>query len=197
MNKDIPRYAAGLIGSVASLFLLASHPFEPKVVLASGFFAFACVTDTLSSRIPNALTVSLFAAGVVLNAWTEGPPGLLAALLGCAAGLGLLLLPYLMGGMGGGDVKTFGALGALLGAKPILQVFIYTALFGGALSLLHHLFARGLKGKSREWGVALRAFTATGQAACLTPTSSEKLRFPYAAAIAFGYFAHVQWGEAL
>ena len=46
----------------------------------------------------------------------EGAAGLWTALLGLLAGFVLLLIPYLLGGMGAGDVKALAALGALLGA---------------------------------------------------------------------------------
>jgi prepilin peptidase CpaA len=193
----VPRYVTGFSAAAVSLFFVLGREVEPEVAIASGFFLLACLIDTLRSRIPNVLTLALFTAGVIFNVWNSGLGGLTTAASGCAVGLSSLFIPYLMGGMGGGDVKAFGALGAILGPWPVFQVFLYTALFGGVLSVLHYAFAHNLREKLSECGRALFAFAGSGEVACVRPAFSEKLRFPYAAAIAFGYFAHVTWGGPL
>ena len=43
--------------------------------------------------------------------------GLTDSLLGCTVGLGLLLIPYAIGGMGAGDVKLFAGVGAWVGCE--------------------------------------------------------------------------------
>ena len=193
-GKDAPRYVTGLAGLAISLLFLVAYRNELKIVIASAFFALICATDTLESRIPNPLNLALLAAGFAYNFWASGPWGLLHAGSGCLVGLCFLLVPYLMGGVGGGDVKAFAALGSLLGPGPIFRVFLYTALFGGALAVLHYAFAHNLREKAAQWAGALRAFSLTGEARCLRPATSETLRFPYAAAIAFGFFAYIHWG---
>ena len=47
-----------------------------------------------------------------------------------------MFLFYVFGGMGGGDVKLMGAVGALLGHRLIMPVVIYTALIGGVMAFL-------------------------------------------------------------
>jgi prepilin peptidase CpaA len=58
----------------------------------------------------------------------HGADGLAFAAAGFGVGFGTLFLLWLMGGGGGGDVKLMGALGAMLGAKLTLVVFILSAL---------------------------------------------------------------------
>lgn len=100
-----------------------------------------------------------------------------------------------MGGMGAGDVKALGALGALLGPIPLLHVFVYMGLIGGLMAVLHYLFERNLKEKAAEWIQSIKATTLTGDVSMIIPTKTESLRFPYAAAIAFGYYTFLAFGE--
>jgi DHA1 family bicyclomycin/chloramphenicol resistance-like MFS transporter len=58
-----------------------------------------------------------------------------AGFIGMALGFGLLLLPYLLGGMGAGDVKALAALGAWLGFWGTLFLFCYMAIAGGILAV--------------------------------------------------------------
>ena len=75
-------------------------------------------------RIPNLLSGVGIVAGVVLNTLYFGADGLLASGAGFAAALALLLFPFAMGGIGGGDVKMMGAIGALLGPRAGLAALL-------------------------------------------------------------------------
>ena len=59
-----------------------------------------------------------------------------SALLGTAAGASVFLIFYLLGGMGGGDVKLMAGFGAVLGAKQLLEAALWTAGCGGVMALL-------------------------------------------------------------
>ena len=91
--------------------------------------------DLKTRRIPNALTAPLAVGGLVFHLVVAGRPGLKFSLLGLAMGLGIFLVPYMLGGMGGGDVKLIAALGAWLGPKNILITVLYTGVAGGLLAL--------------------------------------------------------------
>ena len=124
--------------------MVAEGAFVAGMAAAAGF-------DLASRRVPNRLTVGLVALGVVVRAgiggWTAGAWGV----AGAAVGLGLLLLPFARGWMGGGDVKLAGAIGAWLGpAGAAWSVLIGLAL-GGLLAAA--TLALG--------GAALRAEVAT------------------------------------
>lgn len=194
-TNNLPRWTCGAAAGILSLVLLWTERGSYPLLFASLFLVLICISDTLYARIPNALILLLTLAGFACHAAVEGPMGLLTALAGLATGLALLLIPYALGGMGAGDVKALGALGSVLGAGAILQVFFYMALAGGLLAVAHYLFNRNLVHKSREWLLALKAFFYTRDVKTLRPASrAEALRFPYAAAIAFGFFAYVRWG---
>lgn len=97
--------------------------------------ALAVAWDLKTHRIPNALTAPLGVCGLVYHLATTGLPGLKFSLLGLAMGLGIFIVPFLLGGMGGGDVKLLAGLGAWLGPKNILITALYTGVAGGILAL--------------------------------------------------------------
>lgn len=111
--------------------MLQSGPWIFAVLVAIG----AGFLDWRSRRIPNWLTVSGFAAGVVANTILYRWPGLKGALLGTALGLGLLLPFVLVRSLGAGDWKLAGALGACLGWRQLLSVLVGTILVAGVMAL--------------------------------------------------------------
>lgn len=167
------------------------------MAIASLFFAMICLIDTLQSKIPNLANASLAIAGLALNFYASGTKGLAAGGLGMLAGLALLIVPYLMGGFGAGDVKALAALGALVGPKPILQIFVYMALFGGIFAILHYIANRNITEKMTQWWTALKVAAMTSDPRLLKPEKEEPLRFPYAAAIALGYYTWLVRGDLL
>jgi len=104
-------------------------------VIAIVVCAVAAATDLRSGLIPNWLTYPLIVGAPLVHGWLSGPGALLSslvALLLCG------LVPYLMfrrGGIGGGDVKLFAALGALLGFDLGLQVELVSLLVACAWGL--------------------------------------------------------------
>ena len=98
----------------------------------------AAITDVRSSKIPNLITFPLLLIGLVAHSYLNGLEGLLFSLKGLTIGLGSLILFYVWGGMGAGDVKLMGAIGAIIGATDVLVAFLITACLGGlyAISLM-------------------------------------------------------------
>jgi prepilin peptidase CpaA len=91
--------------------------------------------DLRTRRIPNYLTLGTALAGLGFQVGVMGWSGLAAGLTGMVLGFGLLIVFYVMGGMGAGDVKALAALGAWLGPAKTLELFIYMAILGGVLSV--------------------------------------------------------------
>lgn len=96
---------------------------------------FGCAFDLRTRRIPNWLTFGAAAAALVFHAVTGGASGAAQSLGGWATGAALLILPYALGGMGAGDVKLIGALGAWLGPGDAFWLAMYTGVAGGVMAL--------------------------------------------------------------
>jgi prepilin peptidase CpaA len=97
--------------------------------------AVACVADVRTRRIPNVLTFGAAALGFGFHGLTGGLTGLGSALAGWAIGTALFLPIFALRGMGGGDIKLLGGIGAWLGPADALFVGLYGAIAGGVLAL--------------------------------------------------------------
>src|SRR5688500_5262829 len=86
----------------------------------------ACVTDLRSRRIPNVLTFGAALAGIAFHALAPEGEGLGIAALGWAIGIVAFFIPFALGGLGGGDIKLLGALGAWLGPAGTVWLVLYT-----------------------------------------------------------------------
>lgn len=91
--------------------------------------------DLKERRIPNWLTVSGMCMGLLLQIARNGFAGGIESIEGLILGFALLVLLFLRGGMGAGDVKLLMAVGALTGPQVLLYSFLYGAIIGGLISL--------------------------------------------------------------
>jgi len=147
----------------------------------------AVISDLRYQRIPNWLTLSTFILAVMYHAVSHGLSGLLFALEGGVIGILVLMLPYLMGGMGAGDAKLMGAVGALLGPQGVFLAFILTALIGGGYAVAILAFYGNLGRTLQRYWLVLRTFFMTGKLTYMPPSEEEaKPRLRYGVAIALG-----------
>jgi len=143
----------------------------------------AAAIDLRTRRVPNPLTASLTASGLVFAAAGISGLSVSASILGCVLGLALMLPGHLFGATGAGDVKLFAAAGALIGPASIVTAFFYTALAGGLLALAVAVRRRRLQ-RTLNGAVQLVATAAANSSAIAGPL--ENNRFAYAPAIAVG-----------
>ena len=150
--------------------------------LTAGLAAAAAI-DLRTRRVPNPLTAGLALSGVGFAAVGISHVSVAASLAGLLLGLALMLPGHLIGGTGAGDVKLFGAAGALLGPAPMIGAFLYTAIAGGVLAAIVAVQRRRLR---RTVGRTARLVTSAGATATEIESPLENNRFPYAPAIAVG-----------
>ena len=74
-------------------------------LLLFGILFIAAIYDAKYRRIPNILTLSTIVAGILYHSWFFGFQGFLFSLGGTFLGMALLIIFYLMGKMGAGDVR--------------------------------------------------------------------------------------------
>lgn len=102
-------------------------------------------TDLKERRILNAVTFPTIIIGIIIHTYSSGLTGLAFSAKGMGIGIALLLIPFIMGGMGAGDVKLLGAIGALKGSVFLLHSFVFTCLAGGLIALFVIIKSRKFK----------------------------------------------------
>lgn len=109
------------------------------------FTSAAAVSDLRSRRIPNWMTMPVLLLGFVYQGTFHGWAGILDGLQGIGIGAGPLLLMWLIGSGGGGDVKLMGALNAWLGFRLSMLVLvcsIFCVLLGSIIMWLWSVFQK-------------------------------------------------------
>jgi prepilin peptidase CpaA len=163
-------------------------------------FAAACaVGDVRTRRIPNLLTGPVLIGALALHAVIAGSQGISESLLGAGLALSVLLLPFALGGIGGGDVKMMVAVGAVIGPRATARALALGMILGGVW-MLGHLARRGrLLSTVRSMRDMLLAAVLTRSADPLR-TSAERpsaIALPYAVPLGLATIAVVVLGSVL
>lgn len=139
------------------------NPYQVMWIAALALALLAGWTDWRTRKIPNWLTVSGLLLGVTMNFvlwgwrntnWHGGK----ASLEGAALGL-ILFLPFvLLRGLGAGDWKLMGAVGAMLG--PVLLIFvIFGSVFvAGIMAIVEVIRSRRIKETAKNLVVLVQGF---------------------------------------
>jgi len=145
----------------------------------------AALTDWREHKIYNKLLVPAFLTALLLHTFQGGTSELTNSLLGATVGFALLLLPYLMGGMGAGDVKLLAVIGAFGGASFVLTSFLYGAIIGGFTSVIL-LARRGALRDTLMHFLLLLPILRRPQHLREAMINASQEKFPYGIAIALG-----------
>lgn len=154
--------------------------------LLIGLLAIASLYDLKYRRIPNWL-IGLGLLSALSGYWlTGGWAGVLFSLKGLAAGIGLLLVPFALRGIGAGDVKLLGLVGAFQGIHFVCSTFLWMALWGGLMALII-AYRNGRLGQIliNIFPVSVK-YALPFTARIADKPNSEQVVYPYALAIALG-----------
>lgn len=144
--------------------------------------------DVKTRRIPNFLTLGIALGGLAYGMLSQGWTGLAAALGGMLLGFGFLILPYIWGGMGAGDVKALSALGAWLGPMSTIYLFCYMGIAGGLMALVVLGWRGLLWARIRQgWTIVINLVLCQYAGLRAPGIPSQKIEgIPYGVAIAAG-----------
>jgi len=147
----------------------------------------AVIFDLRIRKIPNPLIIAALLFAFSFHIYQDGASGLVFSLKGFGLGLVLLLLPFLMGGMGAGDVKLLASIGALKGSVFVFNSFLWMALWGGLIALIIVIYQRKVKETASRLKQGL-LMASLGMASFSDSLSKEEysVYYPYGVAIALG-----------
>ena len=181
-------------GSVVAAEWMDSGLWKEIVISASalGLAGWAGWLDWRMRKIPNWLTVPALLVGLSLSAVLGRWPGLKLSLEGAGISLGVLLPFVLVRGLGAGDWKFMGALGAFLGPQRVIVVLFGTILIAGTMSVVEVIRQRKVRETLYNLWVVFVAYSTfhVNNARALTLDNPGLLRIPFgvAAALSTGLF---------
>lgn len=148
----------------------------------------ALYTDLRTRRIPNVVTVGGCLLGIV---WMLIEGKVVISIAGLVLGFSLMLPGFMIGGVGGGDVKLMAAIGSLKGPTFVLNVFIFSTLCGGLLAIISAVRDRRLGRMLIDTWFYLRSLgtsivTRRNMVSVTLPTADKAAVLPYGVAIFAG-----------
>ena len=145
-------------------------------------------TDIRHKKIYNIITFPAVVAAIILNIYFNGLNGGLESIKGLFFGMALLFFPFVMGGLGAGDVKLLGVVGAFKGLEYVWLTFLAMAITGGVISLIIMIREKSLVSRLKTILLTLFSFFYRLPKTQYLETieSSTALTFPYGIAITAG-----------
>jgi len=154
----------------------------------SGYAVLATSWDIRQRRIPNWLS-GIFLLASLPAAVLEDGIGLVACGQGFAIGAGVMFIPFLLGAVGGGDLKFVAVAGAWLGPRIGLNALLLGTVLG-LFAALGSAAAAGRFGEALSGAARLVWLAAAGLSLTQLPPSdraaSRMAPIPYAAPLAAG-----------
>ena len=163
------------------------------ILLLLSILSISAIIDLRVQRIPNLITFPAVIISLLYHFFTNGIDGLIFSTLGLAAGIGLFIIPYMIGFSGAGDAKLMGVVGAILGSKSTFSAFLIIALVGGVYAIIIILLnKKQFKGFFKKQLITLKLFILTRE---FIPDpveeNSKKPKLCYGVAIALGTFIYL------
>lgn len=170
--------------------MYAIDPF--LTIFLSTILVVAAIIDIRIQKIPNLLTFPTIILGLFYYSLSTGWNGLIFSLEGLVLGIAIFFIPYLMSGMGAGDVKLMGAVGAITGPKGVLIAALLSAIVGGVYALILLMFnIQYFKDLIKRIILILKSFIVTRNVIPIpADVSEERPKLCYGVAIAIGTFSY-------
>ncbi|MGO4886436.1 prepilin peptidase [Anaerobacillus sp. MEB173] len=107
------------------------------VSIAALTSAFCAFTDWKYRKIFNKITFPTILIALIYWLVSQGINGFLIWGSGLLLGTALLFIPFLLKGMGAGDVKMLAMIGALTGPIFVFKAFLFGAILGGFFAVFY------------------------------------------------------------
>lgn len=111
----------------------------PDWALAAALLATGAAFDVVRHRIPNAIPVATAAAGIAARALGGGAAAALSSFAALALVFAVLLLPWRLRALGGGDLKLAAAAAAWVGLGRLGEYAVASGLALGGLAAVSYL----------------------------------------------------------
>ncbi|KJS87431.1 MAG: hypothetical protein JM58_04275 [Peptococcaceae bacterium BICA1-8] len=144
------------------------------------------ITDITKKKIYNVILIPALTAGVAINIYNLGLTGLIFSIKGFFVGLLFLLLPFIGGGIGAGDVKLLATIGAIKGPEFVFYAFLGMGLAGGVIAVVILLFQRRMLKTLKELGKGIVILFVSQFKVRAFEFKSDNNMFPYGIAITLG-----------
>ncbi len=153
-------------------------------ILLYAVIAICAITDVMYGKIFNKITYPAIVAGLLINLLI-GYNAFKSSLIGMLVAFIIFLIVFVIGGLGGGDVKLMTAIGAIKGYPFVMYAIFYSALVGGLMSIGVMIwkgkFLRGMRNIFRVLFSYIFAMILPGlKPLSLNPEESEKIPFGFA-----------------
>ncbi len=158
------------------------------LVLATPWLLALCWSDCKYRRLPNYLTLGMMAVVLIWRLGYGGLPLFLDGLYGGLACALFLLIPFLLRGAGGGDLKMLSAVGCMVGLRRIPMLLFCTSAAGFVMAVVMLIAGKVDGSRLKHWGRCIfdwRYDRKAGREA-LPPKTDERVRLPFGVAIAIG-----------
>ncbi len=147
------------------------------------FFLIGVIDDLKNRKVHNSLIVAFAIIAIFLRTALTGWSSLPLAVLAVVATIALTLPFFMLGALGGGDIKLLAAAALLSNWQSMIYIFMYSVLWGAVLGLARAILQR----RATEILFNLRFM--------ILHRSQQGLQFqtmPFTVAILFGYLTSLR-----
>jgi prepilin peptidase CpaA len=157
------------------------------------FIILSACADIFYRKIFNSLTYPAIILGITLNFLYFGLKGLKFSLFGLLIGFILLVVLYILGAIGAGDVKFMAAIGSIKGAEFVLMGGLYGLIIAGIFAIIILIKNKRFFSTIRDILIGIFFFLSFRKYEHIKFDDKKSIYLPYAAYIAIGMI--VFWFE--
>ena len=135
MERSCGLGPAGGVSHGCSAVIAPEAKMDKFFIMSAAVIAgIGALSDARTRRIPNWLTYTGVGVALSTKCMLSGWSGLESSCAAIVVAGGLFCILFLLGGMGGGDVKLMITVGAWAGVSHIISILLFTAVSGGFLA---------------------------------------------------------------